>query len=760
MTITSPLGHYTILRSLGKGGMGEVYLAEDTKLGRRVALKVLPPEVAADPERRTRFEREARAVAALNHPNIVTVHSVEEADGIDFITMELVDGKTLTELLPKRGFAPRRLLEIANPLADAVSCAHRSGITHRDLKPDNIMIDDEGRLKVLDFGLSKVHRPDTADGVTEAPTAALETGEGKILGTVAYMSPEQAEGKPVDSRTDIFSLGTVLYEMATGEQPFRGDTSMSTISSILKDEPTPVCEINRTLPHHLGRIIRRCLAKDPDRRYQTALDLRNDLEELAAEVDSGAALFTPTVRPDAVGRGRRRVWVTGAIILGMVVILGAPVLRKSAERETSRDSTAPAEGVIPGGHRAASRGPTIAVLPFTYVGGDPDQEYFGAGLTGDIITELSRYRELAVLAHSSTARYKGGDVDVREIGSELDARYVLQGSVSKTGERIRARVQLSDSSDGRLVWGNQYERVLTADDLFELQDELTQQVVNAIAGSYGALARAELPSARRKAPASLDSYDCVLRTYEYLQVHGPANHSAARSCLEQVVESDPDYAAGKAWLAYLYAEEHHHRWNERPDEYDALDRALELAEEAVRLDDADHVSHGALMLTHFLRGEYERGRIEAFRTIELSPNDALWLALTGTYLAQLEDFANGVPMVHKAIALSPHPPPWYGMATFYDHYHHGRYEEALAEAKRLKWEGDFREPLFVAATYGQLGRPGDAGQSLAELRALWPRPDGDLRLELVERHALSPALADHLVDGLEKAGMDLASMER
>lgn len=333
MTITNPLGHYTILRSLGKGGMGEVYLAEDAKLGRRVALKVLPLEMAADPERRARFEREARAVAALNHPNIVTVHSVEEADGIHFITMELVDGKTLTELLPKRGFSPRRLLEIATPLADAVSCAHRKGITHRDLKPDNIMIDGEGRLKVLDFGLAKVHdRPASDDGLTEAPTAALETGEGKILGTVAYMSPEQSEGKPVDSRTDLFSLGTILYEMATGEPPFRGDTSMSTISSILRDEPTPVSEINRSLPRHLGRIIRRCLAKDPDRRYQTALDLRNEFEELKAEIDSGEITAEPG--DGEVPRQQRSLRLAGALAVAASLVIVA-VVAITSRKETA-----------------------------------------------------------------------------------------------------------------------------------------------------------------------------------------------------------------------------------------------------------------------------------------------------------------------------------------------------------------------------------------------------------------------------------------
>ena len=318
--IGKTFAHYEVVASLGKGGMGEVYVAEDTRLQRRVALKVLPAEMASDPERRARFEREARAVAALSHPNIVTVHSVEEADGVHFITMELVEGKTLAKVLPRNGFSLGELLEIAIPLADAVSSAHRTGITHRDLKPDNIMIDAEGRLRVLDFGLAKLHdTTETEEGATQAPTAAVETEEGKILGTVAYMSPEQAEGKAVDSRTDVFSLGTILHEMATGERPFRGDTKMSTIGAILKDQPASVTERNPSLPRHLGRIVRRCLAKDPDRRYQTALDLRNELEHLKAEIDSGEFAAEPgavTPRP----RHRSRYLAILAIIVATAIV--------------------------------------------------------------------------------------------------------------------------------------------------------------------------------------------------------------------------------------------------------------------------------------------------------------------------------------------------------------------------------------------------------------------------------------------------------
>jgi len=252
--IGQQLLHYRIVEKLGKGGMGEVYVAEDGKLHRRVALKVLPYEMAADPDRRARFEREARAVAALNHPNIVTLHSVEETEGVHFITMELVEGRTLTQTLPRNGLTTSQLLEIAIPLADAVSRAHREGITHRDLKPDNIMVDAEGRLRVLDFGLAKLQGRSALQTNAEAPTATAVTEEGKILGTVSYMSPEQAEGKEVDPRSDVFSLGTIIYEMASGARPFKGDTNISTIGAILKDQPVSVTELKPALPNQLRSI--------------------------------------------------------------------------------------------------------------------------------------------------------------------------------------------------------------------------------------------------------------------------------------------------------------------------------------------------------------------------------------------------------------------------------------------------------------------------------------------------------------------------
>ena len=323
MSVPEQLNHYRIVAPLGKGGMGEVFVAEDTKLQRKVALKVLSALMASDPERRQRFEREAQAVAALNHPNIVTIHSVEEDRGIPFLTMELVEGRPLNEVMTAGPLALDPLLRIGIAISDAIAAAHQRGITHRDLKPANVMVAPDGRVKVLDFGLAKLREAQLegdAEDVTRMPATDL-TGEGRIIGTVAYMSPEQAEGKPVDSRTDIFSLGVMLHEMATGEKPFKGDTNMSVISSILKDTPSSITDVNPNLPAGLARVIRRALAKDASRRYQSATDLRNDLEELKQEIDGG---LTMSVHGMPVPKTSRANWPKRVLALGLgAILLGA-----------------------------------------------------------------------------------------------------------------------------------------------------------------------------------------------------------------------------------------------------------------------------------------------------------------------------------------------------------------------------------------------------------------------------------------------------
>jgi serine/threonine protein kinase len=357
----SRLGAYQIVAALGAGGMGEVYLADDTRLGRRVALKVLPGELAADPDRRQRLEREAQAAARLNHPNIVTLFSFEEAAGVVFLTMEYVEGQPLASQIPYDGLAMDRLLPLAIPIADAVASAHQAGIVHRDLKPGNVMIATAGgRVKVLDFGLAKLHDTRIPDAAASTGTVPI-TADGHIVGTVAYMSPEQAQGRSTDGRSDIFSLGVMLFEMATGRRPFSGDSSISLITAILRDTPPSVTDIRPALPIEFARIVRRCLQKDPERRYQTALDLRNALEELKQESDSGA-LTQDRVAP-AVRRRPHRAWIAAAGA-GVIAIAGLALWATRGSRDAPRSEPAAIR------ERQVTSNPVEAPVFYTAISGD------------------------------------------------------------------------------------------------------------------------------------------------------------------------------------------------------------------------------------------------------------------------------------------------------------------------------------------------------------------------------------------------------
>jgi len=356
--IGKTLAHYEITALLGEGGMGAVYRATDTRLGRDVALKVLTGLSDHGPERLARFQQEARTIAALNHPNIVTLFAVEEADGIPFLTMELIDGVRLTSKISDDGLDLDGLLQWAVPLADAVSTAHKQGITHRDLKPDNVMIDSGGRVKVLDFGLAKLLEVGDPNDDATRTIAVHKTAEGRILGTAAYMSPEQAEGKPVDARSDVFSLGIVLYEMATGRKPFDGETAISTISSIVKEQPKSALELNRGLPRHLGRILDRCLAKDPDRRYQSAIELRNELEVLDQESKSGELeMWVPssaTGEPRKMTRGVPvAAFVAALAVVGAVAFFGARALSGSGADSAREVTVEHVEAFTNQGNRAS-----------------------------------------------------------------------------------------------------------------------------------------------------------------------------------------------------------------------------------------------------------------------------------------------------------------------------------------------------------------------------------------------------------------------
>ena len=744
--------HYRLIEKIGEGGMGVVWKAEDTRLHRQVALKFVPDEKSEDAQAVDRHLREARAASALNHPHICSIFDIGDWEGRRFIVRELLEGQSLQQHIGSRPMAIGNAIDLAIQIADALAAAHAKGIIHRDIKPANIFAvegeSDRPRAKILDFGLAKLSSdPAFAPGDDDETQSQLGmTHPGSVVGTVSYMSPEQALGKPLDHRTDIFSLGVVLYEMITARRAFDGTASAAVFDAILNKAPSAPVDLNAEVPAELESIVNKALEKDPALRYQSAADLGADLRRLRR--DSSADQVAGDSGSVAVSSKKR--W--GVPIVATAVVVAAVLTTIVIQQ--SNEQTAPGADVGVTKPPSSASGPSIAVLPFTNASGDPDQDYFSDGLAAEIGTELARYRELSVIARSSTALYGGKDIDVRETGKTLGARYLLQGSVRKVGNRIRLNVQLSDTEDGRSVWDTRYERELTAENLFELQDDLTSQVVNEIAGIYGALTRAGLPDARRKPPASMEGYDCVLRVYEYLHVHTPENHFAARECLETVLETDPAFADGNAWLGYLYGDQYHHRWNEETDQYDSLDRAKEYADIAMRLDPTSHVVHGAMALTLYFRGDYDRAKMESLKTIDLNPNDPLWLALMGLYLIQQEDFEEGVPMYSKAMEVDPYPPPWSGMGGFYENYHLGRYEEALTDARTIEMSGDFRTPLFMAAALGQLGRLDDASPHLEEMLEYWGRPASEVRMELIERHALSQGLTDHLIEGRAKAGLE------
>ena len=411
------LGAYAIVAPLGVGGMGEVYRATDTRLHREVALKVLPSDMAADPERLSRFQREARAVAALNHPHIVTLYSVEEAEGIPFLTMEFVSGQSLARRIPPGGLALAPMIEIARALAEALVAAHEKGIIHRDLKPANIMFSAEGRVKVLDFGLAKETGARSDDATVD------RTELGRVLGTPAYMAPEQVLGREVDARTDIYSLGIVLHEMATGRRAFQASTSAELVSAVLRDTPPVVSDVRPEVPTELSRIIRRCVEKDPLHRWQTARDVANELRDLE--------------------QSRRQAPTAGQTQLG----------------------------------------PSVAVMPFQNLSSDPENEYFSEGLAEEILNALSQVQGLTVAARASSFYFKGKLTEMSEIASRLRVANILQGSVRRAGNRVRVTVQLVDLKNGFQLWSERYDRPM--EDIFEIQDEIARAIAARFKVTFG-----------------------------------------------------------------------------------------------------------------------------------------------------------------------------------------------------------------------------------------------------------------------------------
>jgi tetratricopeptide (TPR) repeat protein len=545
------LGPYRILESLGSGGMGQVYVALDPRLDRRVALKVLPPEMASHPEKIKRFEREAKAVASLSHPGIVTLLTpLEEADGLRFLTMELVEGETLSRSIPARGFPMERFLSLAIAITDAVSAAHRQGILHRDLKPENVMLTPDGRLKVLDFGLAKLRydSPDEGDRTTRETQSV--TQDGRIVGTVAYMSPEQAQGLPVDHRSDIFTLGILLYEMATGERPFRGNTNLSVLSSILKDTPRPASELRDDIPKPLARMIQRALEKRPEDRYQSTTDLRRDIEDLKRDVDSGElVLGTTTGRPRVVAAARRRRWALPAAIGAALVVVAAMAAlffrgQPPATAENGRRS--------------------VAVFYFDNLSGDPQLDWLRTGLTDMLVTNLSQSPGLRVLG--TTRLYQlledSGHRDdrtvtapvVESVSRKAGATTALLGSFVRAGSQIRISASVQDPRNGEVLASERVEGDAESG-LFALVDELTGRLKKRLeTPAMTRLAERKPPHWKEKKLEEVTTASVKAFKYyaEGSRLHDRLQEKEAQAYFEKAVEADPGFAMALAKLSVVH----------------------------------------------------------------------------------------------------------------------------------------------------------------------------------------------------------------
>src|SRR5262245_17945033 len=491
------LGVYEVISPLGAGGMGEVYRARDTRLERDVALKVLPPDVASSPDRLARFEREARTVAGLNHPNIVVLYAIEEHGATRYLAMELVEGEDLSSVITPGGLPLRRLLDLAIPMAAALVAADVKGIVHGDLKPANVMVTREGRVKVLDFGLAREARAESRIGDTQGPTVVTPISEaGLVVGTVPYMAPEQLRGEGADARSDVFAFGIMVYELATGRRPFVGETHVDVSHAILREEPAPLADLRADLPGDLGRIVNRCLAKSPRERFQTALDVANELRDL----------------------------------------------RRALERGGSRVEAPPEK----------SRVASIAVLPFANRSASSEDEYFSDGLADELLNLLAKIKGLHVSARASSFWLRGKGASLQEIGRALKVATVLDGSVRKAGNRVRISVQLVKVEDGYHLWSETYDRTL--DDIFAVQDDIARSVVKELraallgeesGSSASGRTRAEVAQAAKGRGTDPEAHRLYLQACYLIDRAAREEMEQGLALLERALTMDPRNA--RAW---------------------------------------------------------------------------------------------------------------------------------------------------------------------------------------------------------------------
>jgi serine/threonine protein kinase/tetratricopeptide (TPR) repeat protein len=684
MNPQSSIAHYRIASRIGVGGMGEVYRATDTKLGRDVALKLLPAEMAHDPERLARFRREARAVATLNHPHIVTIFSVEESDGIHFLTMELVEGQSLERLIGASSLAVERIVEIATALADALAAAHEKGIVHRDLKPANVMVTGEGRVKVLDFGLAKeMHASDPSDATL---TSAGKTAVGVVMGTPAYMSPEQIAGRTVDHRTDIFSLGIILYEMASGRRPFEGASSAELASAILRDTPRPLTGMRPDIGNDLCRLIQRCMEKNVQNRFPSARDVRDGLQTL---------------------------------------------LRTSGSGSRQIASTSPA--------------PSIAVLPFVNMSGDADNEYFSDGLSEDLINALSRLPGLQVASRTSAFRFRGTDLDIRQIGRQLEVATIVEGSVRRAGTRLRVTAQLVNVDNGYQLWSQRYDRQMA--DVFEIQDEIVTAIVEAVVPAL----LGDAAHAVERPTENTEAYELYLKGRHYWHERSPTTLRLAIQSFEQAIKMDPEYALAYAGLADSYGILRVYGWisaeEGRPKAHAAMTKAMALAPESWE------VNFSLGFYTFFFEREWRQAEPHFQKAVAINPRSSLAQAYYAIFLSIPRRAEEAVH--HAALACQLDPlSPFIHAAVATTFYSLGRSEEAARAARQaLELQPDYLFALWLlGVSLCSLGSHEEAIQTLERAATLSRAPMFVCLLGLAYARAGRTEDAKRLLGELEDRG--------
>jgi serine/threonine protein kinase/tetratricopeptide (TPR) repeat protein len=653
------LGPYEILSPLGAGGMGEVYRARDSRLDRDVAVKVLPESLLADADALAWFEREAKAVAALSHPNILAIHDFGREGGIAYAVMELLEGETLRDRLDAGAIPQRRALDYALQIAQGLAAAHDRGIVHRDLKPQNVFLTRDGLVKILDFGLAKgLPGPPGAEDETKPSSGASPTRPGVILGTVGYMSPEQVRGAPADHRSDIFSFGTILYEMLSGERAFREDSEVETMAAILRDDPPDLSRLGRGVSPEVEEIVSHCLEKTPAERFQSARDLAFALR--VAEREARAA----SGRSDS----------------------GARAGAASASAEPS--------------------GPSIAVLPLRNMSADPENEYFSDGMTEEIINALTRIESLRVASRTSAFAFKGKDEDVRKIGAALGVKTVLEGSVRQFGKKIRVTAQLIDVADGYHLWSERYDREM--EDVFAVQDEISR----AIAGMLKVrLLPAEEANLASRGTENVEAYNDYLKGRYYFN-RREAPEAIAE--FERALSRDPRYTDAYTGLADSYCI---YGFYGGIPTLDAFAKAREAAGRARELSpESADVPVSLALVEHYFGWDLEKEEAEMKRAIRLAPKSAIAYSWLGLMFAFTGRSSEALEMARRATEIEPFSANAQANLAW-AYYGARRFEEALREFRRaLHIDPNAPYPLWaIGMTCMQLGRHSEAIASLEKV---------------------------------------------